>query len=175
MSVYEADEHDMAKVSHDLHTSFVNMDAAIYWELGISLPSLLIIPDDAMPLGWLAVRVNDHTGPAFPVPSASECFVNATVEELHDAGIAARPAPHPQLTQTWACIDGESATAAEEAGLTTWNPAEFTTFFVNLEVKRVAGRLVTSEYVEYKLAQLEESHPELTLLATGIGGPQPAS
>jgi hypothetical protein len=166
MSVYETDEHGEVKVSPDLDTSFVNMEAGIYWELGISLPNLLIIPDDEMPLGWLAVRVNDRTGQAFPVPSASEYFVNSTVEELHDAGIAARPAPHPLLTQTWACIDAQSDTAAEDAGLTTWNAAEFTTFFVNLELKRVAGRLVTSEYVEYKLAQLEESHPELTLSAT---------
>ena len=162
--------YDNEKVSQQLQTAFASVEEALYSELGMVLPDLVFVPDDDLARGRLSVRLNDRTNPPFPTPRPDEHFVaDGSVEALGVAGINARPALHPRDFQRYAVIDSADAEAASAAGFTIWDAAEFTAYCVAFEVRRAAAWLLTMHYVEWKLAQLEESHPQLVGLAREEG------
>ena len=158
------------RVSQALQTAFASVEEALYSELGIVLPDLVFVADDELTRGRLAVRLNDRTNPPFPTPRPGEHFVmDGSVEALRGVGIDARPALHPRDLQTYAVIDSADAEATSAAGFTIWDAAEFMAYCVAFEVRRAAAWLLTMHYVEWKLAQLEESHPQLVRLAREEG------
>lgn len=153
------------RIAVSQRAAFAAVEEALYAEIGFGLPDLLLVPDETLPSGFIAVRVQGRASPAFPAPGVADSLVYATVDNLSSVGLSGRPALSPADNETYAVIGREHAQAAVDAGFTAWDHAEFNALFVAVEARRVAGRLLTLPYVEYKLAQLEASHPRLTQLA----------
>ena len=140
----------------------------VYTELGLRLPSLLLIPDSAVADRCFTVRVNDVDGPPIVGVPSGMCLVNASAAQLA-----------PDVTDVWSALNpgtGRPASyalathrdALTQAGYTTWDPLGHLILTLAETARAHAAALLDRAVVARELDTFAEWHPVLASTARAL-------
>jgi type III secretory pathway component EscV len=132
---------------------------ALFYELGIIVPRIALVADDALAPTELRIEINDAELPRQPLLAADRALVNDTVERLRLIGVAGELATNPANGAECATIAAADVKRCEQAGLTTWSRMGTVILAVSATTRSFAGGFVNRWLVEYFSTQLARAYP----------------
>lgn len=154
-------------VGEVLPEHFESLATVVSTAFGVTLPGVFLVPSKAIPEASLAVKINGSLGPVVAGLRPGEILVDELPRRMEARGMAGRPAENPLLGAEATIVEAQHATAVDDAGLTWRSAEEYLVLAVYAEVARLADRLVSVADVEYRLAKLKPTNPELVETVTG--------
>ena len=109
----------------------------------------------------IRIRINAWLSPPIPIPGPDEVGVSASVQQLEDCAIAARPLVDAVSGHELAAVRAEHVGAVEKAGAIPVQPSAYVAAALGRAVSPLAYRLFSVEEAEADIALLEEVHPSL--------------
>lgn len=149
---------DLRGDDHDLVLQSV--DRWLQDDLGLRLPPVGVVADPELPLGSVAVRINDVTGIAIRLPAHDEFVVEARANILKDRGIDGRATLLPREFKIGCLVPSEQRDLLDSS-FQVWDRKETVALLLRYELERLASRLVTLPAVEFAIGQLEPYAPDL--------------
>ena len=136
-------------------------------ERGIPLPPPVWVASPRLRSGMVAVKINDRLGPPLRGPRPGELLVAAPIAAVRRIGIDGRPAD-PFGGLGYCVVPNHAQETVERAGLTYVPPRQFVLLALAVEIRRLADRLLSSDDVDYLLAQLDPFFPDLVHAVLGL-------
>jgi hypothetical protein len=133
----------------------------VFYELGIVLPRVELVADDALAPGELFVDINDARLPRGQLLPADRALVNDTADRLVLVNVRGEEARHPLTGAMCATIAAADAQACENVGLTTWSWIEYAALFVEAAVRAMPGAFVGRHLVQFYVDHLAAVCPIL--------------
>jgi hypothetical protein len=140
----------------------------LYTEIGLRLPAVRLVPDQHLPPGCFAIRVNDITLPLVAGPFAGECLVNAPVEQIAHLAPVARAALNPATDVLGAYVPAASSDELISEGYTTWDPAQHLLLALAETARAYAAWLIDCGVIDRDLNLFGQLCPALALSVTQV-------
>jgi FHIPEP family len=153
----DSEEHQQARNALSL------MREGFFSELGIRVPEMTFAVSAGLKPNAFALRWNGLEAGARLGLSEGTLLVNDTANRLRLLGIAGKTTLNPVNANECGIIQMEDREAAVAAGLSVWNPFEYVVLGCSYELRRRAALLLDTELVEYELARLSETSPDLAM------------
>jgi type III secretion protein V len=136
------------------------MRDGLFHELGVRVPGVRVRASDELAPGAYSILVHEVPVASGAVPPG-RVLVNDTPERLGLLGLAGEAALNPANGCECAWIPAASAALAEQAGLSTWDPAGYLVLHLAAALRRNAAELVGIQEAQELLEQLEQLSPAL--------------
>ena len=139
------------------------MQDGFFYELGIILPEVKIDTDESLEENEFRIQLNDVRFPPNPGLEKDQFLVNDTIDRLLLLNLTGKSAVNPANGSECAIVQDKDAALkiCEEAGLTTWDPADFIVLSLTAEIRRNAGNFLTTGVVKFSMDRLSEAFPDL--------------
>ena len=136
------------------------MRNALHQEFGFSFPGVRVRGVADMPAAGALIMIDEIPEAMFEV-SRQEVLVNANVEVLKQYGIQANAREDLVTGQARARIDPGDRAAADDAGFTTWDAAEYLFYALHTVVRSMADCFLDIDTTYTLVAAIERSSPQL--------------
>ena len=137
------------------------MRDGLFYELGVRFPGVRVRGNNgSMPAGNYSIMLNEVPTTTGHVDQ-TKCLVNDTPDRLRLLGIEATRAENPANGVACAWIPLEKQEIANQAGLTTWDPASFMILHLSAVLRRNSQEFLGIQEVQNMLDQLEQAFPTL--------------
>jgi type III secretion protein V len=135
------------------------MSDGLFYELGILLPKIDLLADDALAPTEFRIEVNDARLPRRFLPPSDRALVNDTLSRLALLGLQGEPAMHPVNGSECAIVAASDAESCKKAGLTTWDQMGYILLSISAQTRPLAGAFINRHLVEYYLDRLSQAFP----------------
>jgi type III secretion protein V len=133
---------------------------ALRTEFGFPFPGICVLGNDTdMPSGCALILIEEVPELMFEI-GGDDVLVDATVEGLAALRINSRPHVHPATGQTLARIAAADRAAAQSAGLTTWDAAEYLFLVLHAVLWRMASSFLDIDVTHHLVDSLEGMAPD---------------
>lgn len=137
------------------------MRDGLFYELGVRYPGVRVRGNDgSMNAGQYMIMLNEVPSTTGQIDQ-NKAMVNDTPDRLRLLGIEATRAQNPANGVACAWIPIEKQEIANQAGLTTWDPASFMILHLSAILRRNAHDFLGIQEVQNMLDQLEQAFPAL--------------
>jgi hypothetical protein len=144
---------------------FASLRDDLFYAFGLRFSDLRFVEDDSFAPHCFAVAVNSVRGLPWVGLADNEVFVNDSAENVAAAyHVAARPAANPRTGGATFAI---ATSLPSGHGLSTWSPLEYMVLGLEVELRRLAPRLLDQAVVTRELDRLATRFPVLVRLARG--------
>lgn len=109
----------------------------------------------------IAFKVNDILGPPTLGLRPNEVLAHSSMRELESLGIQGMPTVSPSDGKECAVVNATAQDIVNQNDIRTSDPFEFIALALLGDLSHLAGRLLSSDVVEFQLAQLEKEYPVL--------------
>lgn len=140
---------------------FYLMSDGLFYELGIRVPPVILVPDASLPPLTCRVCVSKATGPLIGLLPLDRVLTTAEPADLKEHGIAARSARNPANGNAASVAPAQDAARIDALGFNVWTPFEYLILVLSDGLRRKAAHLVDCETIEYELSQLDHAFPDL--------------
>jgi hypothetical protein len=135
------------------------MADGLFYELGIVVPRVELLVDESLAPTEIRIDVNDaHLPRRFLIPS-DRVLVNDTVDRLTLLNVRGEEAVNPANLSECATVSSADAKICEQAGLTTWNQADYAVLSISATVRQMAGAFVSTHLVHFFCDRLSQAFP----------------
>jgi DNA-binding transcriptional ArsR family regulator len=141
------------------NSSLSMMSDGLFYELGILLPKIDLLADDALAPTEFRIEVNDARLPRRFLPPSDRALVNDTLSRLALLGLQGEPAMHPVNGSECAIVAASDAESCKKAGLTTWDQMGYILLSISAQTRPLAGAFINRHLVEYYLDRLSQAFP----------------
>jgi hypothetical protein len=135
------------------------MSDGVFYELGVVLPRLDLLPDDSLAPTDIRIEINDARLPRRRLLAADRVLVNDTVERLTRLNVKGEEAFNPANGNECAVIDAADAAVCKQAGLQTWSRPEHAILSISAAARQMAGAFVNRNLVEFFTKLLAQDYP----------------
>lgn len=137
------------------------MRDGLFYELGVRFPGIRVRANTRdLVTDQYSIFINE-VGVIQGSVNEKQVMVNDTPDRLKLLGIQGSPAQNPANGIACAWIPAEQRTLAEQAGLTTWDTANFMVLHLSALLRKNAAEFVGIQEVQDMLKQLEQAFPAL--------------
>jgi flagellar biosynthesis component FlhA len=137
------------------------LSEGIFHELGVRMPSVRFERTDDLDPDTFAVEIGPFRRGLRRGLQSRQVLVNESPEALEAKGLPVESRLNPATMQLNAVVEGMDDGRLAATGLTSWTAAGFVILVIAEEVRRRAWLLLSRDSVEFELALLRETHPDL--------------
>lgn len=156
---------DAPEIDDRIRAEFGVLARRLFSELGIRVPAIKLIASNNLKDNAFAAKMNGLVGMPSIGLRPSEVLVNTTPERLERLGIKALHSSNPRTNETSCIIAKENLKKLEGQEFGAWDCVGYIVLALRRQLKRNAWRFIDTEVVEYELASMHQSCPELVLAA----------
>lgn len=139
---------------------FIMMTDALFLELGIRVPNVLVTASESIQDGAFNFQINHIKSFAQLGLSGEQLLVNETADRLKVLGIEATRIFNPANGNENALVHAKAKDRLGET-ITTWDPVGYLVLALSRALRRHSACLLHSEVVKYELAQIQHVFPAL--------------
>jgi type III secretory pathway component EscV len=136
------------------------MREGLFYELGVEFPGLQLRPGSDLPPSSVRFVINDVPECEVEVRPDS-VVVSNSVDAMAELGVAAEPVVNPANGRACAWIPASKAAAAEDRGLTTWDPRGFVILSLSAVLRRKAADFIGIHEARAMMDRIEPVFPQL--------------
>lgn len=135
----------------------------LYYELGLRIPLPTFPEDEGLAANEYRLQINDVSLPVFRGLDEDEFLVNARKEDLSQKNIEGKPSGYPVSNDSWHIFKDTGALHEQlrAAGFETFDPGASIELYLRATLLEHAGCWLTSELIEFELANLYQRYPDL--------------
>jgi type III secretory pathway component EscV len=154
-------EQDNAGASRFMNELAPGMRDALHAEFGFPFPGIRVLGNETDMPPRSALIMIDEVPEIMMEVGRDDVLVDGTVEELARFGIRGEPRDDPAAGRARARIDAADRAAAEAAGLTAWDAAEYLILALQAVIRRMASFFLDID-VTWRLVEFfKRTAPEL--------------
>jgi type III secretory pathway component EscV len=151
----------LSKDTKSWNTLVKQMSDDLFYELGIVLPRLELVADGSLDMTELRIEINDARLPRYALLPPDHLLVNDTADRLKLLNILGEQAVNPANGSECAIVAASDAEICEQAGLTTWDRAEYAILSISAVARRMAGAFINRYLVDFYAERLAEAFPRV--------------
>jgi hypothetical protein len=137
----------------------------LFYELGVRIPPLRIVPDASLPAGAFRLRSGAGGWAPWAGLEPGQLLASAPADTLELHGISGTATTFPPNDSPAAVVPAAAQAELDRIGVGSWDPIGFMVLAAARDIRAQPGVLLDIDAVESSLAQLEQAFPELVYAA----------